>query len=270
MTKATYFENKVVWITGASSGLGGALARACSAAGARLILSARSREKLLDLANEQKVENPHVSILPLDLLDQESHSSVAKKAEETYGQIDVLVHNAGVSQRSLIKDLEYDVVHDLVDVNFLGAVSLTLNTLKDMYARKSGHIVLISSLAGKFGIPLRSGYCAAKHAIHGFYETLSAEAWRENINVTIVVPGWIKTDMTIKAKTGDGSSHGVVDPGFAKAKDPAVFAPGILRAISKKKFEYYTAFNPKLALGLFLHRFFPNLLRKRMRKAKVT
>ncbi len=264
-----YFDHKTIWITGASSGLGRALARALSSCPARLILSARRVDRLEALKEELADRPATVEIVPLDLERFDDIESKAAGVQEAYGPVDILINNAGISLRSTVRDMRFDVVKRIMDVNFLGTVALTRKVLDTMFERKSGHIVVISSIMGKYGTPLRSAYCASKFALFGFFESFSAEAWRDNIDVTIVSPGWIRTEITQNALEGDGRLHGTLDPGQAKAREPEVYAPRILKAIAKKKSEYYIAVNWKPGLGLFLKRFFPRILRFSVRKLNV-
>ena len=264
-----YFTNKVIWITGASSGIGRALAVELAGRNTRIIVSARSVERLEKLKKELEPVNSNIAVLPLDLSETETLAEKAETAKKIFGPIDILVNNAGVSQRSMIHETDFSVVEYILKVDFLGAAALTMATLGDMYARGSGHVVVVSSLMGKFGTPLRSGYNAAKHAVQGFFSSLYAEAWRKNVNVTLIVPGWVRTEVTKNALEGDGSPHAVIDPGQARAGGPEEYLPKILRAISRKRFECLVALNAKTRFALFLSRFVPGVLRVVMRKAKV-
>ena len=265
-----YFNNKIVWITGASSGIGKALAEACARRGAKIIISAR-REKLLDeIKTGLDDEEGAVEILPFDVTAEDEIPRKVAEAIKLYGRIDILVNNAGISMRSLVKDLQFEVVKKMIDTNFLAAVNLTLHVLPHMYKNGSGHIVVISSLMGKTGTPLRSAYCAAKHALQGFYETLAIEGRRDGIEVTMVLPGWVRTEISYQALRGDGATYGELDDGLSRAKDPSSIVPRILRAISKKKFELYVAMAPIMWIGLVLKRIWPAAVRRMLGKIKVT
>ena len=200
------FKNRRVWITGASSGIGEALAYSFHATGARLVLSAR-REEELKRVQETCGGEPDTRILPLDVSQAGELAGKAQQALAMFGGIDILVMNAGISQRSLTRDTDEAVYRRLMEVNFFGPETLTRAVLPSMLAKKSGHIVVISSIAGRFGVPLRSGYSATKFALHGFYEALRAEESRNGILVTIVCPGFIRTGISLSALSGDGSKH---------------------------------------------------------------
>jgi len=265
-----YFCDKVIWITGASSGIGKALAMACAQRGAKIIISAR-REGLLNELKASLSNAPGaVEVLPMDITAEEEIPKKVAVAVNIYNRIDILINNAGISMRALVKDLGFEVVKKVIETDFLGPTNLTLRVLEYMYQQGGGHIVVISSLMGKFGTPLRSAYCAAKHALQGFFETLAVEGRRDNIDVSMVVPGWLRTNISYQALAGDGAIHGAFDDGLSRAKDPAAVMPRILSAISKKKFEIYVAMAPKTWIGLMLKRFWPAALRRVLANVRVT
>lgn len=259
------FQQQRVWITGASAGIGEALAHAFHQAGAKLILSARREEELKRIQNECGGE-PSARILPLDVTVATELAQKAAFALELFGGIDILVNNAGVSQRSLVKDTEIDVYRKLMEVNFFGAVALTKAVLPAMIERKSGHIVVISSLVGKFGTPLRSGYAAAKHALHGFFDSLRAEVGRDGIKVTLVCPGFIRTDVSLNALRGDGSLHAKMDSGQANGMPPEECATQTLRAVAAGK-EEVTIGSRRDRNAVYLKRFFPGVFSKRIARS---
>ncbi|MEN3001294.1 MAG: SDR family oxidoreductase [Armatimonadota bacterium] len=260
------FREKVVWITGASSGIGEALAYAFSREGAHLVLSARRKERL-EQVREKCTGTGKVLILPFDITHIECHPTMVGAAIEHFGQIDILVNNAGISQRSRVQETLLEVDRRLMEVNFFGVISLTKAVLPYMLQRGSGHIVVISSLLGKFGIPLRSAYCASKHALHGFFDALRAEVQDQGIWVTLICPGWVRTEVSIHALRGDGSEHGVVDPPIAKGMDPNVCARHILNAVHRRKAEVYIAGPEKI--GVYLKRFVPGFFNWAIRRVKV-
>jgi short-subunit dehydrogenase len=249
-------DSQRVWITGASSGIGEALAYEFHRAGAKLILSAR-REDELKRVQAQCGGAGSARILPLDM---EQTSELAKKAQgalEMFDGIDILVNNAGVTQRSLVKDTDLEVYRRLMEVNFFGAIALTKAVLPSMIENKGGHIVVISSLVGKFGTPLRSGYAAAKHALHGFFDSLRAEVAHHGIKVTLVCPGYIRTDISLHALRGDGSLHAKMDAGQAKGMPVERCAAEILKAIHRGREEVYVGGRDKYIV--YVKRFFPTL-----------
>ncbi len=260
------FREKVVWITGASSGIGEALAHAFSREGAHLVLSARRQDRL-ERVRGACTGAGKVLILPFDITQTECHSTMVAAAIEHFGWIDVLINNAGISQRSLVEETQLEVVRRLMEVNFFGAVSLTKAVLPYMLQRERGHIVVVSSLLGKFGIALRSAYCASKHALHGFFDSLRAEVHDRGICVTLICPGWVRTEVSIHALRGDGSEHGQMDIPIEKGMDPHVCARHIVNAIYKRKEEVYIAGPEKIAL--YLKRFAPGLLNRILRRVRT-
>jgi short-subunit dehydrogenase len=259
-------DEKTIWVTGASSGIGKALAVNLSRRGARLILSARSAERLEEC--RQACSNPdrHV-MLPLDLTDAASLERASALALQKYGPIDVLVNNGGISQRSLAVETRLAVDRRIMEVNFFGAITLTKHVLPSMLSRQSGHIVVVSSVVGKFGTPFRSSYAASKHALHGFFESLRAELWSQGIRVTMVCPGFVRTNISVNALKGDGSTLGSMDAAQAAGMDPEICAETIVRAVEAERNEIYIGGKEKL--GVYLQRFVPGLFARIIRKTKV-
>lgn len=259
------FQHKTVWITGASSGIGEALAYEFAKQGARLILSARNEGELRRVATA--CQGAEVILQPIDLADHEGLPAiVARVLEKT--PVDILVNNAGLSQRSFAKDTRYEVDKRLLDVNLLGTITLSKALLPHFLSRRTGQFVIITSLMGKFGGPLRSTYAAAKHGLHGFFDSLRAEVWRENVGVTMVCPGFIRTKVSMNALMGDGTAQGTMDDATGKGMPPEVLAKKILRAVLAKREEVY--FGGKEVWAVYLKRFFPRIFSKIIRKAKVT
>ena len=199
-------DNKTIWITGASSGIGEGLAYLLNQKNCRLILSSRNEENLKQVkSNCQFPDN--VAVLPLDLADFDSMALKTETAIAFFGSIDILINNAGISQRSLLLETDFSVYKKLIDVNYLGTVALTKSILTHFIANKKGHFATITSLMGVFGSPYRSGYCAAKHALHGFFDVLRMEHQKDGIDVTLVCPGFIQTNVAKNALTADGSKQ---------------------------------------------------------------
>ena len=259
-------ENRVIWITGASSGIGEALAYQLNAQGDKVILSARREDVLIRVKNKCEFSD-NALVLPLDLTDFESLESITKNAIALYGKIDILINNGGLSQRSLIIDTKFEVYQQMIDVNYLGTINLTKNLLPFFIAQKSGHFVTITSLMGKFSSPYRSGYCGAKHALHGFFDALRMEHETDNIDVLLICPGFIKTNVAKNALTGDGSALMKEDQATENGMPVNQCAKEIITAIKNKKFEIYIGGKEKY--GIYLKRFFPNLLHKIILKSKV-
>jgi len=260
-------KDKVVWITGASSGIGEALAYAYGRTGARLILSSRNEEKLLEIRSRCAGRSDHV-VLPLDLAAPESLEAKSDQALREAGRIDVLVNNGGVSQRSLALETTLEVDRRIMETNFFGTVALTKAVLPSMLKRKNGSIAVVSSLMGKFGTPLRSSYCASKHALHGFFDSLRAEVWRQGISVTVICPGFIRTNISINALTACGDAHGVMDEATARGMLPDTCAERIIAAVEGKKAE--VCIGGREVVAVYLKRFAPALLNRIIRKTKVT
>ncbi|GAB3521011.1 SDR family oxidoreductase [Emticicia fontis] len=257
------FLNKVVWITGASSGIGEATVYEFAKEGAKLVISARREEELQRVKKNTGLPDTDVLVLPIDVEKQAEFPAKVQEVVKHFGTIDVLFNNAGISQRSSVIESEMEVYHKIMDINFFGVVALTKAVLPVMLKQKSGNIAVTSSVSGKLGTPMRSGYCATKHALHGFFDSLRAEVWKENINVTILCPGYIHTNISINAISGDGGKHGKMDQNQAQGISPEDCAKSIVNAIAQNKQEVYIG--RKEVLGVYLKRFFPALLSKIMR-----
>lgn len=260
-------KDKHIWITGASSGIGEALARELSQQGARLILSARRQEKLEEVKATCHEPARHI-VLPLDLAETDTHEEKVKEALAQAGHIDIVVHNGGISQRALVKDTDISIDRKIMEVNFFGTVSLTKAILPHMLERKTGHFVVVSSLVGKFGTPLRSAYSASKHALHGFFESMQAEVYQDNIDITMVCPGFIQTEISTKALRGDGSAHATMDNALAGGMPAPACAKKIAKAIRKRSPELIVG--GRETIGVQVKRFLPSVFRRMIRRIKVT
>ena len=221
-------SGQAVWITGASSGIGAGLARAYAKRGCRLILSGRNEAALAEVAAQCVVDH---LILPFEASDFAAAQAAATRAWDWSGGIDVLVNNAGISQRSLAVDTDFEVYQKMIAIDLLGPIALTQALLKPMVARGSGQIIMISSLAGKIGSPLRSAYCAAKHGLIGYADSLRIELSGHGISVIGVTPGSIRTDVSRNAITADGGRRGESDEAIDSGIDPDEFAERMLSAI---------------------------------------
>ncbi|XP_006006985.1 dehydrogenase/reductase SDR family member 7B isoform X2 [Latimeria chalumnae] len=236
-----YIQDAVVVITGAGSGLGKECARVFHAAGARLVLCGRDREKLQTLVKElsglvdesKKTHTPH--IVTFDLSDLETVMRGTEEIMKCVGHVDILINNAGISYRGTIKDTAVSVDKEVMETNYFGPVALTKAILPSMVQRRRGHIVVISSIQGKIAIPFRSAYAASKHATQAFFDCLRAEVQQYGIEVTVLSPGYIRTNLSLNAVTGDGSKYGVMDKNTAEGQDPAEVAKVVLKAVSCKK-----------------------------------
>lgn len=261
-------KNKVVWITGASSGIGKSLATLLSSQNTKLILSSRN-EMALKKVKEACFYKEGVNILPLDLEDYHTFEEKVKEAISFFGGVDVLINNGGISQRSLAEETIISVDKRIMDVNYLGTIALTKAILPYFIKNKKGQFVITTSIVGKIGTPLRSSYAASKHALHGFFDSLRAEIHKYNIKVTLVCPGFVTTNVSKNALIGNGSAQEKMDTATANGIHPDRFARLMLKAIQKEKEEVYIA-GTKEKLGVYVKRFYPKLLSKMIRKLSVT
>ena len=232
-------ETKVAWITGASSGIGEALAMALGQAGWSLVLSGRRSEALESVAVACGVPS---LVLPFEATDYDALPDVVARAVAWRDQLDMLVNNAGVSQRSLALDTGFAVYRSIMEVDFFAPLRLTQLVVPHMVARRSGRIVAISSLAGRIGSPLRTGYCAAKHALLGYCEALRAELEvAYGVQVTSVLPGSVRTAIATNALQGDGSVRGTSDTNIDSGMEPAEAARIIVEGIGRGQREIVVA-----------------------------
>jgi dehydrogenase/reductase SDR family protein 7B len=252
------FAGKTVWITGASSGIGEALAYEFGARGAQLVLSARRSERLEQVAKVSGAREAHV--VPLDLGALDTLSAKVDQVLATVGGVDVMVHNAGVGQRSSVMETAFAVDRRMMEVNYLGPVALTKALLPSMLAQKRGQFVVLSSVLGVFSAKRRSGYAASKHALHGYFNGLRAELCGDGIGVLLVCPGHVHTEFSQQALEGDGSRHGVTDKSSAAGLSAGETARRILRALERGQDEAYVAKWENLAV--YLNRFAPSLMRR--------
>lgn len=263
-----YYQGKKIWITGASSGIGEALALSLSEQGAELIVSGRSEDKLQLLAAQLKVlGTTSVEALAFDLGRMEDREEAVLEVKKRWGAPDILVLNGGISQRSLIDETEFAVYQKLIEVDYLANVHLSKAFLEDWRRNRQGQVVVTSSLVGKFGTPYRSGYAAAKHALHGYFDTLRAEANSYHLKVNMICPGFIHTQVSVNALIGNGSALGEMDQAQAKGMSPSKFAEKALRAVEQNKAEVYIG--GKEVLGVYLKRFLPSVFRRMITSASV-
>ncbi len=260
-----FFKDKVVWITGASSGIGEALAYAYSYRGAKLILSSRRQNELERVRQACRVPEK-VHILPLDLSDIPSLDTRTEEAISLYGHIDIMMHNGGISQRSLIVETNLEVHRRVMELDYFSYVAVTKALLPHFIKQKSGHFVVTSSIMGKIGTPMRSAYAAAKHALHGFFDCLRAEVSSYNIKVTILTPGYIRTNISYHALTKDGAGLGVQSKNIDNGLTPGRAAVQILKAVEKGSFEAYIGKFSGEKVVLWLNRFAPGMVIKRATK----
>ena len=261
------FLNKVVWITGASSGIGEALSYRFAALGASLILSSR-REEALNKVNAQLPQNPgSAKVLPLDLEDLEQLPLKTEAALSFYGHIDYFISNAGLAVKDYALNTDISIDQKLMLINYFGPVAITKKLLPCFMENKNGHLVVVSSLSGKYGVPRIAAYAASKHALIGFYETLRSETYNKGIKITIVIPGIINTEITAHALTGSGEIFNKVETTFRTAYPVDKAARKIVEAILKEKEEVFVGGIE--GFTLWLNRFSPWLLRRFIRNHPI-
>jgi short-subunit dehydrogenase len=257
------FKNQVVWITGASSGIGEALALQFAAEGARLILSARGEEglQLVKAKCDAISASDSNLVLPMDITDEASLASKVELARAWGGRLDILINNAGITQRSSCLNTDMATYRTIFEVDVFGQIALTKAVLPKMIAQGGGHIAVTSSISGKIGVPFRTGYCAAKHAMMGFFDALRTEVDHQNIKVTTITPGYIRTPISANALSGDGSAFGREDTEIRGGMDVNQCAKVIIKGFKRRK--------PEISVGkgfemnaLWVKRYFPNWLLK--------
>jgi short-subunit dehydrogenase len=260
----TDFKDKIIWITGASSGIGEALAKAFAAQGAKLVLSARRKEELERVKKECKLDDSHCLILPLDLSDTASIDALTELVLAKFLRIDILVNNGGISQRSLAKDTPIDIDRKIMEVNFFGQVAITKSVLPVMLNQKQGQIIVISSIAGKFGFWFRTAYSSSKHALHGFFEALRLETEADGIKILIAVPGKIQSDISLHALKEDGRENNVMEKSQQQGMPAAECAAIILNAVKNNKEEILIGGREIKAVWLKRHfpKWFGRIIRK--------
>ncbi len=260
-----------VWVIGASSGIGAATALQFIREGARVVVSARRSERLESL----RAESGHperVTVLPFDLIDDAARQDAYRRVVETLGGVDVVVHSAGVSQRALAKDTALEVDRRIMELNYFAVIALTKTILPDMLSRRSGHFVVVSSVSGHVGSRGRSAYSASKHALHGFFEALRAETADAGISVTMVCPGYVRTEISASALRGDGTAFGAdeakTDSHVEKGLSPDKVAQAIVNGVRRR--------SPDVIIGgtevaaIYLKRFAPRLLRTLVRRQRAS
>ncbi len=257
---------RTVWISGATSGIGKAVAEACHQRGDRLILSARKSGDLDRL--RAALGATDALIAPFDLGHTDGLSDMVSRIWKEAGGVDVVVHSGGISQRSRLIDTDPAVDRRMMEVNYFGTLAFTRALLPHMIAAGGGHFAVVTSLMGLFSAPMRSGYAGAKHAMHGWFEALRAEHHGNGIRVTLVSPGFVRTAISLNALTADGTPQGTMDEATDQGISAERCAAAILRGIDRNK--ALVTPGKKEVLGYWLSRFAPGILRRVARSAKVT
>lgn len=260
----TQMKDKVIWITGASSGIGEAMTLQASRAGAKLVLTSR-RAAELERVKAACAQSANVAVLPADLTAFDA-AALAQQAAAFFGPVDILVNNAGWSQRSLTLDTDMSVYRKLLELDFFAPVALSKAVLPSMVARGGGHVVMIGSVVSKFGAPLRSGYAAAKHALAGFTEATRSELWCSGIYFTLACPGFVRTQVSMNALSGSGGSHGKMDPNIAKGMRAEDCAAKIWSAVERNVEETIIGREAQL---VHLKRFLPGVFSAVLKRIKA-
>lgn len=253
-------QNKVIIITGASSGIGLACAREFAQRGAKLVLAARSDEKLIEVEQELKANDAEVISVKTDVSVEEDCKHLIDESVKAFGRIDVLVNNAGISMRALFKDVDLSVLKQLMDVNFWGTVYCTKYALPHLLETK-GSVVGVSSIAGFVGLPGRTGYSSSKFAMHGFLEALRVENLKKGLHVLIAAPGFTASNVRKAALTANGDSQGETPRKEEKMMSSEEVAVHLAKAIIKRKRTLILTF-VEGKVTVFLKKFFPKLLEK--------
>lgn len=267
MNHAAYYHNKVIWITGASSGIGAELALQLAKKDAQLVLSARDVFKLNELKGQLKNPDRHL-ILPLDLSQLNDVGYFTDQILAKFGRIDILINNGGVSQRASANDTTMEVNRQLMEVNFFGNIALAKAVLPIFRTQSAGQFLVVSSIAGKFGFHLRSIYSASKAALVGYYESVAMEEATNGIRVTIAFPGKINTPISKSALTAEGAAHGQMDRNQASGMPVEQCVSQLLNALASGKRE--VLIGGKELIAVQLKRFLPRLFWKIIPKQSAT
>ncbi|MBN1984922.1 MAG: SDR family NAD(P)-dependent oxidoreductase [Prolixibacteraceae bacterium] len=260
------FTKKHIWITGASSGIGKAVALKISKEKAHLILSGRNRQELENVAGICEKNGSQATVLPFDLGDEASVNAAASQVISTHKKLDALYHFGGISQRSFASETPLFVDRKIFEVNYFGTIALTKAILPEMIKSGGGHLAVTSSIVGKFGFPYRSSYSASKHALHGFFESLRAENVQHNIRVSVIIPGRIRTNISVNAINRDGKTHARMDEGQDNGMAAEKSAEIICRKLKQEKKEILVG--GKEVIMVHIRRFLPFLYYRLSSKVK--
>ncbi len=256
----TNFKNQVVWITGASSGIGEALAHKFASLQSKIILTARRTEKLAEIKKnliQKGINADHITVLPADLSNISTFPDLTKKAISIYGTLDVLINNAGISQRGYAADTAFEVEMKIFNLDLLSPIALTKAVLPHFLQKKEGRIIVTSSLLGVLEIPASTSYCGAKHGVNGYFGALAYELLPLGIQVHVLQPGFVKTEISLQALNSNGENHGKMDSDHSKAMTAETFANRAFPQILKNK--VYITVAGKEGLAVYVKRFCPGL-----------
>ena len=256
-----FWTEKRVWIIGASSGIGEGLVLTLVEKGAKLIISARNEAKLLELKRDHS--KAEIEVLPIDVEMLSALPEKAALAWQIFDGLDYVFLNAGMSVRDLVSESKLEVERRIMDINFWGPVAITKELLRKRDPESLLHLVLTSSLSGKYGVPKLAAYAASKHAIQGYFDSLRAETYGSGLLIHIVIPGFIRTNITVAGLRGDGSQSGKMQNALAEGMDALTCAKGILIGLEKEKEEFVVGGSERFTVGL--NRFFPGLMKRLIR-----
>jgi dehydrogenase/reductase SDR family member 7B len=252
-----FFGGKVVWITGASSGIGEALVYAFAEMGSKVIASSNDQSGLERVIKNCAGFPGNIRGAVFDLSDTSGIESLVAGLVADEGGIDILLNIGGVSQRATILETPLWLDRKIMEINYFGTIALTKAVLPEMIKRGGGQIAATSSISGRFGFPLRSAYSASKQALHGFFETLLIEHSKDNIKVSVFIPGRVKTGISIHALTPDGKEHGKMDDGQAGGITPEEAAKTIINGLRRNKREILVGSSELLMLKI--RKYLPSL-----------
>lgn len=252
-----HFNEKTIWITGATSGIGKAVALELSAENCHLILSGRNEDALKEVETLCKKNGSQVTSVPFDLGNEKTIEDAFNTVKEKKLKVDALYNFGGISQRALVSETPLFVDRKIFEVNYFGTIFLTKLVLPEMIKNGGGQIAATSSLVGKFGFPYRSSYSASKHALHGFFESLLAENKANNILVSMIIPGFINTNISVNAVNSEGAAHGKLDQNQAKGMPADICARIICKGLKKEKKEILVGKKDKIMVHI--RRFLPRL-----------
>jgi dehydrogenase/reductase SDR family member 7B len=261
-------KGKVFWITGASSGIGEALLKECISRGATVIASSNQTDELNRVIAETGDGARQIIAAPFDLADTTDIDNIVARALAQTGVVDYLINLGGVSQRATITETPLWLDRKIMEINYFGTIAVSKAILPYMVKQKSGHILATSSIAGRFGFPMRSAYSASKQALHGFIETLHLENYRNNIRGSVIIPGRVKTNISINALDREGNRHGKMDDGQAGGLTPEAAAKKILRGIRKNQREILVGKSELIML--YIRKFLPWLFFRIAARIKST
>ncbi|MBN1387703.1 MAG: SDR family NAD(P)-dependent oxidoreductase [Bacteroidales bacterium] len=251
------YNNKIFWVTGASSGIGKAVVYELLKRGAGVIASSNRADELEEVKKNSREKMHLLSTVIFDLEDTGIIETIVAQQFKKHGRIDVLINLGGVSQRAKITETPLWLDRKIMEINYFGTIALSKAVLPYMIEQGSGHIMATSSIAGRFGFPLRSAYSASKQALHGFFETLHIENRENNVKASVIIPGRVKTNISFNALTSTGSIHGQLDAGQARGISPEKAARMILRGLERNKREVLVG--GKELIMLFVRKFFPSI-----------